>query len=1192
MRAVAHWIFWLILGVAVSGGATAWWFTEHADEVLCAEILKQLHEMAPGSRFSLARANFDFSGRVRIRHLTLTLPEEDSPALVVPEAIITLDRDRLADNQDVVIERIRVVKPQVRLSENRGQWNWSRFVWIAKESSLLPILDLEHAAAMVERCPVTDPSSRIPRLDDHPAHTVVSLTNHPCLNIAELNVQAIPANLSQYTFQSNARLEPGGHCQLRGKFAVDGGPYAFEGSLANFAIDDLLINRLLEVIPELETSFRLIGPCGERQTGTPATGSSTPQSEGASTADPNDVEACAVREWGLELVSDLAFRVERGAAGQPPLFQVSANIHRGQLTHQITPLPLFNVKGRITADNWKLDLNGLMAQHGASRFQVSGRHWLVPREQVPAAVLADAAAHSPLDEGESSASLFQSEFIAQGAAIEFNEAVKSPMPAGLRRIFDALALTGRCDVAARIARMPKEAWRIATHVDLTHGTLAFERFPYPVRDVTAALDWRGNRMEITGSGKAGSTPVEFDGEVLNPGPAAEAVVNVHAKNLPIDQTLVDASPGFVKETVNKLSLQGRCDFDMKVIRPSGLHQKFEPDVRLSLRQASLSFQGFPYRVTNLTGTVHSAGDVVRLEDLHGLHDGSELRAEGVYQRGPAPGKLNLTIWAKDAPFDRQLELALNPRLQQVWAYFSPRGKFDTQIEIEFVPGQPVHVDLPLVVVRESEVTLRDFLWPLSSVAGRFQYINNELTIQEFTGWHEDTRLSGSGQGQFPPDGPWRVVFDDFHADDVICSASFRRALPSPLREACETLDPRGRFSASGPCEFWEIPHAAVGKKPRSGRGGNPAAAEENPGDVDAQPLIARPYGHSPVPQPISQPRQRGRLPARVASEEQDVAGPKLAAGIGARWDLMLVLAGNSLNAGVVLEELHGRIRHLRGEWDGAQVKLNADLELDTLTVFNHELRNVRGPIALSENILTVGSRKAFEPPASEEKLLLEERVSGDFIDGRVIVDGVVRLQNEPDYRLKCSVNRSNLEKYAQRYLPGVSDMRGIVNGWIYLQGRGANANRITGNGELVIQPAALYELPIFVQMLKVLNFEQPDRTAFERAELKFSVRDSRFLFNPISLEGSALSLYGVGYVRFDGITSLDFGSRLSRNQVRIPVIHEIVGMMSRGVVGVEVRGRIDSPNVRIKPVPELNEALQQFFGAFDARPIPPARKGQ
>ena len=167
-----------------------------------------------------------------------------------------------------------------------------------------------------------------------------------------------------------------------------------------------------------------------------------------------------------------------------------------------------------------------------------------------------------------------------------------------------------------------------------------------------------------------------------------------------------------------------------------------------------------------------------------------------------------------------------------------------------------------------------------------------------------------------------------------------------------------------------------------------------------------------------------------------------------------------------------------------------------------------------------------------------------------------------------------------------------MNGWLNLSGKGTSADQVQGRGKLLIAPAALYELPLFVQMFRTLRLDASDRIAFDTAEVEFNVGNSRFNFENIYLVGQAISLRGGGYVRFDGEMQLDFLSKMGRGQLQIPLLNELANRLSRGWVGVKVTGNVGSPQTQMIPVPEFDDAMKQLFlGPFDASaPQPSPRR--
>jgi hypothetical protein len=310
--------------------------------------------------------------------------------------------------------------------------------------------------------------------------------------------------------------------------------------------------------------------------------------------------------------------------------------------------------------------------------------------------------------------------------------------------------------------------------------------------------------------------------------------------------------------------------------------------------------------------------------------------------------------------------------------------------------------------------------------------------------------------------------------------------------------------------------------------------------------------------------------------------------VSAAWDLEFVLSGNSLSAGIDLENVSGRVT-VRGTWDGQRVSMTQGnrVDLDSAYVWGYQLTQIRGPYQIKDRQLTVGSEKAFAgnvQPGVIARIPHEERLTARAIGGLLTFDAQAKLKPQTPYHIKMTMWKGDLEAYARRYLPGQTTVRGLMNGWIDLHGRGSSPKQVTGSGQLRISPAALYELPIMAQIFKVLSFVPPDKTAFTYALLNFNVGGGQFRFNSIDLAGDAISLHGEGTAKFDGQLNLNFYSRLPRQRLLpFPLVDFVVGEATKGWMGIEVRGKVGATRAAVKPVPQLDEALKRILGAFDAR---------
>ena len=1092
MRAILKWMIVLLLLTAVAGGSGVYWCYLRSDEMLRTEVLKQFEQIAPDMKIELERANFDFTGRIRLVGLSMQLRDEREPAFYVPEAIITLEDQQLTDFENVSIRRLRLVHPQLHMVRRLdGSWNWQGSRWQFAGGQAVPEIDIEHGTIVVDLQRSGKPARK--------------------LKLADVSVSALPASARKLTAVVSTRIDPAGPLTATVEADLDGPPLNVELKWQRLPVDDELLELIGEFSPavndKLQTARTALAKLAATQAASSSIHPATRNAGGNASTSPISLRSQFAMDarpspLGLKVNCNLHARLSWNGPETPLQYQVLTELEGGQFSNVVLPFSLQEISGSIFVDPKQVIVRHVKAENGSTQLTLDGR--LVPGD-------------SPKLE-------------LHLRNVQLDEALIARLPESLRKVIYSYSLSGVCDMDLNtVAHETGVTWN--ADVRLARGSLRYEKFPYPIRDVTGTIRLRGSRIEIEGHGKASGIPVSVTGWVVNPGPANECEIIVRTLGAPINTVLLDSCPENVRKALLELNLQGTHDVRFRVAKPTGPGQKYHLSALIQLQDCSCVLSSFPYRINRLKGTIEWNDEVIKFKQLTGVHDETRLTAVGRFLRIPGPGRLDLAIHAENAAFDRSLEAAIPKSLHHLWQEFQPAGRFDVETRIGWTPGQSCQVALPRIKITDAEMTMRSFSWPMRGIQGEFSYEAPRLTIKSFSAQHDDTQISGRGFATFAPNEPWRVRFEELHVDDLNPNSTFRKALPGQLQRAFDSLKPGGKYSiattAQGAVEF-------LGTGPE---------------------------------QPIS-----------------------------ANWDVQVLLTDCSLSAGILIEDIYGRVG-LKGSFDGQSTNLTGALDLDSISVFRqpsglaHQISRVVGPIRLENGVFTGGAAVLSSPPTGQPHtpVPLAERISGDAIDGKLTLDVVADLRKEPDYRVYTTLSRGRLESYARHYLRGQSNLAGIMNGWLYLWGKGQGEDSIKGRGELQIAPAALYELPVFVQIFQAFRLDSVDRTAFDRADILFHIQNSRFNFDTIDLVGKAVSLRGRGFVRFDGALQLDFYSMLARNQIRIPVIHEFAGMLSRGWVGVKVTGHIGAPQTRIIPVPEFDEAMKQFLGSFEA-PATPSRQ--
>ncbi|MFM7163124.1 MAG: hypothetical protein ACKO3P_22465, partial [Planctomycetaceae bacterium] len=115
----------LVAGTAV-GGSYAYYIWYHSDELLRSQLLQRTSRLLPGWQITVARARFDFQGRIHAHGVRIGVGESDARLLEADEVIVTIDEGRIVD-ENPRIRRIELHRPRLWLHRDaEGTWSHSQ----------------------------------------------------------------------------------------------------------------------------------------------------------------------------------------------------------------------------------------------------------------------------------------------------------------------------------------------------------------------------------------------------------------------------------------------------------------------------------------------------------------------------------------------------------------------------------------------------------------------------------------------------------------------------------------------------------------------------------------------------------------------------------------------------------------------------------------------------------------------------------------------------------------------------------------------------------------------------------------------------------------------------------------------------------------------------------------------------------
>ncbi len=1183
LRKTFKWSLFFILLLLAAAGGTGYWFWMQSDELLRSTILSHADVMLPEADIRLGKARFDFHRRIRLYDVELKPVENQPPLVTIPEIVLTIDKDLLAREQRVLVHKVTIQRPSVELIRRKdGTWNWQSLWPLPKSDNSLPEFEIENGTVTIH----WEPDSGV-------QHTSVTVQN--------VNLRLIPSGHREFQIAASGQVNFSGKLTLEGQLDLDRHSWSVTGQWNDLKAGAELGQLISTIAPQFDQkihSLLLNAPTSTTdpaQTTTKAGGDNavladdgrseivrdslierdetfaTTQSNANdrrdSSAEPQQVSTIwtgdarkapdSHREssnqfWeSVSAQMDVGFELASTLQGSPPSLRVRMLLHEGRINHPELPIDLHELFGTIIWDNESLEIRDLQGTHGSTQLMLQGKR-----------------VHKP--------DSFSSDWHVQMTNLVVDQQFRGTLRGGLARFYDSLQPQGNFDLVFDLkelqptsnageltATKPESSdvsitaadsatqTAIATNLDPTDASLTAEqppsasrnwqvdnllltvkdasivpaKFPYPMTKITGQIQQVERELKVSLSGLAGKRPIVAQGVIRDPGFDAGIDLTIQINKIPLGESLLTALPPNVQPTIESLRLTGTMDGAAHIVRPGGKNRIWSTFIDVDINDGTMQYEKFPYRLVDLNGHLvySSANNRWSVTNVTAKRDTGIIQAEAHYNSPSHSHDLSLTLTGSQIPLDGNLQQALPDGLSKAWDSIDLRGTADLSAVVQWNLGEKVELSLPSVEVTSGSMQLDKFRFPLEQIKSKFSYHQGVVQFQSFLGRHDETQVRAKGAMQLYDDGGWKLDLDPIYVDDLNPNRSFRRALPSDLMQVVESVNPQHPLSISGKVTFEQ----------------------------------------------------------KIVKETQ---APLMAA-----FDVETILTGNSMDAGIELKSMFGRVTSV-GTWDGYQCEMLGTIDLESILAHGYYITQVQGPYRWQNQQLVVGSQKmvdSIKASLPQNPVPLQERLSGKVIGGILTMDSVIDAATPPPaespgkYQLVLTLSDGKLETYAAQYLTEQKDLRGVVNAWMNLHGSTSDEESLRGRGQMQISPAALYELPVMVQILQLVRPGPTEKAAFQYVFLDFNIIHQRVEFSVIDLVGDTISLRGRGTATLDGKLDLDFYSTMTQNQLSIPVVSKLLGEATKGWVGVKVRGEVGHPEAEVQPLKNLDSALKLFLGAFD-----------
>lgn len=763
-----------------------------------------------------------------------------------------------------------------------------------------------------------------------------------------------------------------------------------------------------------------------------------------------------------------------------------------------------------------------------------------------------------------------------------------------------------------------QPWSSDLHCHLTEGKFHHPLAPLPLERLQVRLRYLDDQVTLDEcTAESGTARLQLTGTARfalgGCGTDGDCSGSLKLEHLPLTPAFFARLPDQLQSVQTEFSPTGTVNLAVDFARRDGhwtRHCVLRPE------ELSICFVRFPYRLDRLQGQVeHKVNEAEGTETLN-LDLIGHAGDRPVYIKGQVKGakpvpSVYLDVWSDGVPLDEKLEMALPARFQLLARSFHPTGKADFVALIRRPSGVREFSNRLVIRFHEASCRYEVFPYPLENVSGILDIQPGHWEFRDFKGTHKGGEVRGKGRS-IPTTGGDRVAIE-VSGSNLLLDHELEEALQPTLRKAWKAFQPGGRMSFHATIDnlpgqprdidvtvnvqgctlrpaFLPYPLDRVTGTVRyaqdrvilgpfrAGHGGSVFGLEKGevflkPGGgfyakldgLSASPLVPDADLLQALPTALRKAAAALQLRDPVHLRTQLIVDMPSEAGSlpSVYWDGSMELREARLIAGVPLEQVTGKIG-CRGLHDGRQLQgLLGNVLLDHATAFKLPFRNIHCHI---------------DVPREAPQVLRLPDIKARLFDGDV--GGSARIEFGPSLRYDVNLTalQVKLEEFGKHNL-GNAQLSGQLMARLYLSGRGTDINGLEGRGTIDVPNGQMYNLPLLLDLLKVLGLRPPDRTAFEEAHASFEIAGPRVHVRRLELYGSAISLSGQGEMNLDGSDlQLDFYAVWGRLvQWLPPVLKEIPPTIGQFLLKVKMRGKVGDVQFTKEPVPVLVEPVEKLL---------------
>lgn len=342
-------------------------------------------------------------------------------------------------------------------------------------------------------------------------------------------------------------------------------------------------------------------------------------------------------------------------------------------------------------------------------------------------------------------------------------------------------------------------------VKLQQGNISHAALPFPLQDVQGTL-YLDNRQFIARnvSARNAATQIRLRNAEWKRGDVHQPLrLEFDVRDLTVDSRLKEHVPAAWKKLFDLLQPAGQIDVEGVLVHDE--NGKWRPaGIELTAKNGSIAYEKFPYRISEITGTVTQQNDPVRNPgaptelrlELLGRAGRRPVTARGVVTNPGPELQLALDIGVEQLAINDTFVDACPPGVQKAFRETRLRGTANVMCRLfrPAGPKQKIEWDVDGDVL-DGSIEYLHFPYRLSNLTGKVAFRSRE-GIWHFNGAqgvHGSTRVVASngefGMPNSPTGTDLKLVLD---VADLELDNDLEQALPPRILKVWKDVAPRGR----------------------------------------------------------------------------------------------------------------------------------------------------------------------------------------------------------------------------------------------------------------------------------------------------------------------------------------------------------------------------------------------------------------